>query len=774
MKRVFIKYIAIAVALFATAMTAQAQYHNEGGVSTAKNVSGPDDDGFYTITLESFATGTTTVTETATPVNVVLVLDVSGSMAWPKGDYTQSTKTSYSYNDIVNGEVEYFRRYNRNSDYIEKIYVDSAKVNNQTRYYLYISPDNGTGNNQGTYLTENGGTTTGRNNAAYATTKTAAIVTPSGTEGNGWNAVQRTSLFFQGTSRIKALQDGVCAFIQKIEDNDHLDESKNERDERLHNKVSIVKFAGDGNNTSYNNNETIITLQNTEGNFEDMKAAVKALMPKGATEAGEGMRLANIQLQNADAGANKVVVMFTDGEPSDNFAAITQSRTTKGARGAIVYTIGTFTESPARGSVTYNYLNAVSSNYGSDVAFTTRTDWDGTVTALNITGTGTMGGTYYKDASGNVDLKEIFEAIAEGIGGSTEEIGATTQVRDVVSNSFVIPDGTTASDVKVYTANALTETTWGTRAAYNNATITFVDANGNKITPKADGSVAGAKSIYVEGFDFSKDDTSEGAGDGNWVGQRFNQSHNPKYFWAGKKLIIELKIKANGEATGGTGTATNESTSGVYIKNEDGTYTPINHYDVPHTTLTTTIKIKKTGLRIGESATFEIMKIRPKGWDESKTLEENIANIEYNIIGKPLPNSQEYTGTEELTGSDLYKKMGWSSFSKVILTNKSETNGGEVVKILRALDPYWVYMVLEDDWGWAYDMSGNNAVDPTTGETTTSMVELNPFSFHNTEKTDVPKHAEAVTINHFGYTISGGAFNGKQEEHYKSSKVKSF
>ena len=83
-------------------------------------------------------------------------------------------------------------------------------------------------------------------------------------------------------------------------------------------------------------------------------------------------------------------------------------------------------------------------------------------------------------------------------------------------------------------------------------------------------------------------------------------------------------------------------------------------------------------------------------------------------------------------------------------------------------------MVLEDDWGWAYDMSGNNAVDPTTGATTTSMVELNPFSFHNTEKTDVPKHAEAVTINHFGYTIRGGAFDGKQEEHYKSSKVKSF
>ena len=182
------------------------------------------------------------------------------------------------------------------------------------------------------------------------------------------------------------------------------------------------------------------------------------------------------------------------------------------------------------------------------------------------------------------------------------------------------------------------------------------------------------------------DQHAEGAGDGNWVGQRYNQSHNPKYFWAGKKLVIELKIKSNGETTGGTGTATNAATSGVYIQNDDGSYTCINNYAIPHTTLSTTIKISKTGLRSGESATFEIMKIRPKGWDESKTLAENVANIEYNIIGQPLPNSVEYTGPE--TGSDLYKKMGWSSFSKVILTNKSDVNGAEVIKTMLGLDPY--------------------------------------------------------------------------------------
>lgn len=119
MKQNIFKYIAIAACLLGTTMTAQAQYHEEGGVKTAKNVVGPDEDGFYTITLETFATGTTTVTESATPVDVVLVLDVSGSMAWPKGTATQTSKTTFSYNDIVNSDTDYFRSF---GNYTEQIY----------------------------------------------------------------------------------------------------------------------------------------------------------------------------------------------------------------------------------------------------------------------------------------------------------------------------------------------------------------------------------------------------------------------------------------------------------------------------------------------------------------------------------------------------------------------------------------------------------------------------------------------------------------------------
>ena len=76
-------------------------------------------------------------------------------------------------------------------------------------------------------------------------------------------------------------------------------------------------------------------------------------------------------------------------------------------------------------------------------------------------------------------------------------------------------------------------------------------------------------------------------------------------------------------------------------------------------------------------------------------------------------------------------------------------------------------MVVEDDWGWAYELTGESTRE------TTSDSELNPFKFHNKARTvneagdPIVKHAEAVTINHF-QTLEG---EGAREEHYKSSKT---
>ena len=773
MKHNIFRYITIAAALLATAVNAGAQYNYAGGVGTSKTATQIDAE-TYKIRLETFATGTTTVTESATPVDVVLVLDVSGSMAWPKGTATQTSKTTFSYNDIVNSDTDYFRSFR---NYTEQIYG----YTDGTYYYLYVSPDITSKN----YLTEEGGTTQNLNNAARSTDPNAILVTTykartSYYYNDGWD---NRSSFFEGSSRINALKDAIGAFIDEIELNDLKDKDGNDRETRLGNRISIVKFASETRNSvgndeyntggnTYNYTQIINHFLPTEGNVETMKASVNALVARGGTSAGAGMDLANQELLNAKSGSNKVVIMFTDGVPDDDYDAIGKANTTKNERNAKVFSIGVFDVTPTpgnnpprTGSNVWRYMNYVSSNYPN-------------ATGINSEGNGgdyTAG--YYQDASStSADLTSIFVAIAQGIGGSTEPIGTETQVRDVVTNSFVLPNTVTAADVHVYTSAATGDASgtdetnpagWATPVDITSSvtpTIVNVDADGN---PTDDATKVKNKALFVEGFDYSKDDTNEGDGDGNWVGVRLK---NNRYFWAGKKLIIEFKVKADPEATGGE-TLTNTGKSGVYIKNEDGTYDCINYYEQPHQTLTVNIKIRKTGLRHGESATFELMKIRPKGWDESKTVAENIENIEYNFIGKPIPGTKETTLPKPTTGSDwsdYYKDMGWESFKKVILTNKG-ANGAEVVKDVLVLDPYWVYLVLEDDWGWAYTMTGDTNQVGEDGTYTTSSVEVNPFRFHNTEDPNAVKHAEAIMINHFKSSLSGS-----KVEHDKSSKVESF
>ena len=412
-----------------------------------------------------------------------------------------------------------------------------------------------------------------------------------------------------------------------------------------------------------------------------------------------------------------------------------------------------------------NYMNWVSSNYPNQQTWS---DNGSTTTPTT--------GSYYQKSDG-ANLNDIFKDIASASAAADATAGASTQVRDVVSNSFILPTGDAAgitikvADVKS-DGSGWEEAVAATGVSYQVTTVTSSTGEEHQ-------------QLMVTGFDYTKADEYDEDGftlvAGNWVGERY-RSKTDKY-WAGKKLIIEFKVKANDEATGGDGTATNHPDSGIYVQefNEDGTpklddkgnpiYHRVNQYDVPHTDLPLLIKIKKNGLRLGESATFQIFRIRPKGWnDEGTTLEEKMANVEYNAIGKPQPDIHDFDSQEGKLNPndpmDYLEGIGWDDWSKVILTNKTGDND-YVEKDLYGLDPGWVYMVVEDDWGWAYELTG------TASNQTTSEYELNPFVFHNTPRTKnlegnpIVKHAEAVTINHFK-TLDGQA---AREEHYKSSKT---
>ena len=771
MKNTF-KYIAFGIALLASSLVLNAQgtYHREGGMATSKKVTGPEG-GYYTISLESFATGKTTVTEDATPVDIVLVLDVSGSMSEniTSYSYTELAQQNWSY-DTFGNHSYYFkdgntyrrvrRGYDREWDWDNRKWVYD--------YYLYFDDNTHLGTDQ---------------------TSSSAVIY----SGTLYSRSQATG------SKMAALKRAVGLFINAVKTNATQDSQGKPRS--IDNQISIVKFAGHGNNNpayyagsdqyeasdggnhrsgGYNYTEVVMGLTSVlNGGDSNLITAVNALQSGGATAANGGMQLALNIISHIESTreSNKVVVLFTDGQPTyqEDFSstvageAIAHAYNLKNTYSTTVYTIGVFGTETTQ---IKNYMNWTSSNYPNQQGWVN-----------NGSTTTPATGSYYQKSDG-ANLDDIFSDIASASAAADATAGASTQVRDVISNSFIMPEGD-AAQITIYTSD-ITRNGEGWSDPVEAEGVTY------EITTVTTTTGEQHKQLMVTGFDYTKADTYNAGGftitPGNWVGERYSNA-TTKY-WAGKKLIITFRIKANDEATGGDGSSTNHPDSGIYVQkfNEDGTpvlvdgkpvYEKVNQYDVPHTDLPLLIKIKKDGLRTGESATFQLLRIRPKGWNnDGATLAEKMKNVEYNAIGKPKPGTHDFVdhitkpdGTikqlDEDDPVDYLLGCGWEDWSKVILTNK-KGDQADVEKELYGLDPSWIYMVIEDDWGWAYELNG------TASHQTTSDYELNPFEFHNTprtvnlEGTPIVKHAEAVTINHFK-TLEQGSTS--REEHYKSSKT---
>ena len=759
-----LKYIAFGIALLASSFALNAQYNREGGMATSKKVTGPTD-GYYTIELESFATGETTVTESAVPVDIVLVLDVSGSMDQNMTIYRYTARSSQAYSYDGYGNVTYYYLHT-DGKYYQVTRERTGNIGNR-RYNLHYQVGSTT-----YYLSGTGTTTTNPNVAGSNTTI--------------WTGVLYTRSSAGTQNKMVALKNAVSAFIDEVTKNATEDSQGNPRS--VDNRISIVKFAGLGdqnpgyytnanqfepsdggnhrNGSGYNYTEIVAGLTSVlDGGGESLKTTINSLNAGGATAANGGMQLAVniISRIPSDRESNKVVVMFTDGQPTygNTFSntvangAVGNAYTLKNTHNATVYTIGVFDEETTQ---IYNYMTYMSSNYKQA---------QGPNNNGNYTpGTGSDQG-FYQNATG-ADLTQIFKDIASASAAADATAGASTQVRDVISNSFIMPEGD-AAQITIKIADITSDGSgWETPVVAEGVSyeVTTVTASTGEQH----------KQLMVTGFDYTKADTYDPDGftvtPGNWVGERYSDAHTT--YWAGKKLIISFKIKADDEATGGDGSATNHPDSGVYVQqfNDDGTpktnpdgsyvYSRVNQYEIPHTDLPLLIKITKDGLRTGESATFQIMRIRPQVDDEG--------NYVTNAIGKPEPATHEFDSDggklDPNDPMDYLEGTGWEDWSKVILTNKG-ADKAKVEKDLYGLDPGWVYIVIEDDWGWAYTLTGS------ASSMTTANTEVNPFNFHNEPRTvnlngdPIVKHAEAVTINHFE-TLEG---EGAREEHYKSSKT---
>lgn len=341
--------------------------------------------------------------------------------------------------------------------------------------------------------------------------------------------------------KIDVLKSAVNGFIDKV-----AEKSPNS-------SIAVVKFAGDektetGNDKytaywgyTYNYSQTVIGLTAAGTGAAALKDAVNALDPDGSTAADYGMNRAKSIIDSVKNNDHqKVVIMFTDGEPnhSNGFSttvannAIKASKSIKNA-GATVYTIGCFSKTYEDTENVPKYMNRVSSNY-----LDATTMRDGTKTSSD----------YYKTVSSAEDLNNIFKTISETIGSTPVELTSTSVLRDVISDSFTLPEGYTDGDIKAYSVSCESSTK-NADGTYTYTWKTTPDADKYDVTVADDN-----KTINVTDFDYAA----------NWVDQfgvNDSQSH-------GKKLVVQIPIVPETTAYGDCDT--NGPASGIYATGVDG------------------------------------------------------------------------------------------------------------------------------------------------------------------------------------------------------------
>lgn len=331
--------------------------------------------------------------------------------------------------------------------------------------------------------------------------------------------------------KIDVLKSAVKGFIDKV-----AEKSPNS-------SIAVVKFAGKektetGNDKYksggyyYNYSQTVIDLTAAGTGAAALKDAVNALDPDGSTAADYGMNRAKSIIDSVKNNDHqKVVIMFTDGEPNHSSGfetdvandAIKASKSIKEA-GATVYTIGCFGTTPPDTSDTGKYMNYVSSNYPN-------------ATSMTSGGAKADPANYYKTVSSAADLNNIFTDISQTIGGTTVTLGSTSVLRDVISDSFKLPEGADKNSITAYSVDCT--------AVNDDGTYTWsANHDGTKYSVTVEG-----KTINVTGFDYAA----------NWVGKdtTTGKMHNPA-----KKLVVEIPIVPEQDATGSV--KTNGDASGIY------------------------------------------------------------------------------------------------------------------------------------------------------------------------------------------------------------------
>ena len=343
----------------------------------------------FMVGLSALSSTSNTSVTTSTPLDIVLVLDVSGSMKNNLG-------TTY----------EYTAAYNINTDERTTYYAldktdQYVKVKKITRWdFSGLLP---------------------QQVFDHWELNDETVVPKTSRDDNDPDHIQFYTGSSEDISRIDALKDAASAFVDATAvQNQGINEANQHR-------LSVVTFSDRGNV------ERGLTPCN-DNNAQTIKNTIGRLRTSGNTYPGNAMYSAQLALAEARDGAQKVVIFFTDGNPApegtDDF---NESMANDGVHGALtlknsktkIFSIGIFEgANPGNTSIGTNnqfnaYMHAMSSNYPKATA------WN----QLGEPSTDKL--EYYYAATSSDELSEIFQHISEEINTGT---GYPTETQDGFAN----------------------------------------------------------------------------------------------------------------------------------------------------------------------------------------------------------------------------------------------------------------------------------------------------------------------------------------------------
>lgn len=328
--------------------------------------------------------------QTTVPLDIVLVLDVSGSM-----------KELGSYQEVYQLDTNKSYYILRSGEYTKVRYDKSEK---SWYYYDY--------------------------KIKYVTPKTSADDTDSNHD-----------QFYSSRTKMEMLQDAVNGFIEQA-----AEKNNNLSDKNKQSRISLVKFAGkkpEDNNkigndfyNEYNYTQIVKGYETyTSTNISELQTLVSALKPAGATRADYAMDHAKTLVEQSKGDANRknakrIVIFFTDGEPtsSNQFEDGVANRAINTAKNiksnsnskadADIYTIGVFKDADANitggtgwwwtDKEKFNaYMHGMSSNYPDAEKYKKLGK-----RAQDSSGKDTQ---FYKAATDASKLNDIFKEIQEEI-----------------------------------------------------------------------------------------------------------------------------------------------------------------------------------------------------------------------------------------------------------------------------------------------------------------------------------------------------------------------